>query len=474
MTQATVWRQFRAGMVVADVAAVVLAYILADVLRCHLWLHTSWPEFHPIFGSTERIHVKVLIFLPVAWPLILSRLDWYRRRWRSWTSSLRTILTANLLLALLMAALALLLERDRYPRSQIGFTAALLPATTALFMGINGLIRRWYGTRSRRRVLIVGTGRDAVRLRRLLRSATLGHLTLLGHLRGTWETDPSRPETGAVIGELDDLGRILEQQVVDEVVFSAPLEHLADVLPHVRLCEEVGVTAQVQAESMACHSIPEVVDLLGVPMLAYSPARHSPELLIVKRASDLLFAIIGIVLTGPIMLICALATRLSSPGPVLFQQLRSGLNGREFEMYKFRTMGSDAEERQAEIAHLNESAGPVFKIETDPRVTPVGRWLRRWSLDELPQLFNVLKGDMSIVGPRPPIPAEVCRYDRWQRRRLSMRPGLTCLWQIKGRHRVGFQEWMRLDLFYIDNWSLRLDFLILCKTVPTVLSGSGA
>lgn len=143
-------------------------------------------------------------------------------------------------------------------------------------------------------------------------------------------------------------------------------------------------------------------------------------------------------------------------------------------MFKFRTMEAGAEARQAELAEMNEVTGPVFKIERDPRVTAVGRFLRRWSLDELPQLFNVLKGDMSIVGPRPPLPAEVARYDRWQRRRLSMRPGLTCLWQVKGRHKIGFDEWMKLDLFYIDHWSLKLDFLILCRTIAAVLSGSGA
>jgi lipopolysaccharide/colanic/teichoic acid biosynthesis glycosyltransferase len=143
-------------------------------------------------------------------------------------------------------------------------------------------------------------------------------------------------------------------------------------------------------------------------------------------------------------------------------------------MFKFRTMQAGAEAKQADIAHLNESQGPVFKVTNDPRVTRIGRFLRRWSLDELPQMFNVLKGDMSIVGPRPPIPAEVEKYDRWQRRRLSMRPGLTCLWQIKGRHRIGFEEWMRLDLQYIDSWSLTLDMLIFMRTIPTVLGGTGA
>jgi len=159
---------------------------------------------------------------------------------------------------------------------------------------------------------------------------------------------------------------------------------------------------------------------------------------------------------------------------VLFRQRRCGLNGRIFTLFKFRTMVADAEERIGEVAHLNEMKGPVFKVRRDPRVTGVGRWLRRFSLDELPQLWNVLRGDMSLVGPRPPIPEEVARYERWQRRRLSMKPGLTCLWQVRGRNQIDFEEWMRLDLEYIDNWSPWLDLKILARTVPVVLSGRGA
>jgi exopolysaccharide biosynthesis polyprenyl glycosylphosphotransferase len=308
----------------------------------------------------------------------------------------------------------------------------------------------------------------------LLRSAAFARPEIVGHLRGPWETEPPRVAAGILLGSIDRLSPILDEHVVDEVIFSAPLTEWSSVLPYVALCEEIGVTAQIQAESVVCHSVPDVMTFHGVPLLAYSPVRHAPELLSIKRAVDLLISVVGIVVMAPIMLLCAAVIKANSPGPVLFRQRRSGLNGRAFWMYKFRTMQADAESRLAEVAHLNESEGPVFKATHDPRVTRVGAFLRRWSLDELPQLFNVLLGDMSIVGPRPPIPAEVEKYDRWQRRRLSMRPGLTCLWQIKGRHRVGFDEWMQLDLFYIDYWSLKLDFLIICKTVGTVLSGSGA
>lgn len=478
MTHSQSWRQLRAGMVVADALNILLTYIVADILRCILWMDlafpSQWPEYLPEFGSSVRLHVRVMMLLPLGWPLILSLLGWYAQRWRPWGWVVRNAVVGSVILALFQAALALLFARELYPRAQIGFVAVLLPATTVLTRGISLLIGRWITRRRPRHVLIVGTGRDAVRVRRLLRSVALGRPTVLGHLRGPWETDAARIQTGAILGDLDRLGSMLDGQVVDEVVFSVPLEEYPNILPHVRLCEEVGVQAHLMAETMACHSMPEITDFHGVPLLSYSPTRHSPELLSLKRLLDIVVSIIGIALSAPIMLICAVLIKATSPGPILFRQGRSGLHGREFRMYKFRTMRPDAEERVREIAHLNESKGPVFKIERDPRATNIGRWLRKWSLDELPQLFNVLKGDMSIVGPRPPIPAEVAQYDRWQRRRLSMRPGLTCLWQIKGRHKIGFEEWMNLDLFYIDNWSLRLDFLILCRTVTTVIGGTGA
>ncbi|HYG61833.1 MAG TPA: sugar transferase, partial [Thermoanaerobaculia bacterium] len=196
--------------------------------------------------------------------------------------------------------------------------------------------------------------------------------------------------------------------------------------------------------------------------------------LMLKRALDVALASLLLLLALPAVGLVAALIKLTSGGTVLFRQTRCGLNGRFFTLYKFRTMVEDAEERRNALLHLNEMNGPVFKLRSDPRVTWFGRFLRRFSLDELPQLWNVLRGDMSLVGPRPPIPEEVARYQRWQRRRLAMKPGLTCLWQISGRNNVDFDRWMQLDLEYIDSWSPMLDFKILLKTIPAVLSGRGA
>jgi len=218
----------------------------------------------------------------------------------------------------------------------------------------------------------------------------------------------------------------------------------------------------------------EIEELEGIPFLTFTTTPSNETQLALKRLLDVAISMMLLALTLPALVIAALGIKLSSPGSVLFKQERIGLNGRSFLLYKFRTMIEDAHERRGEVSHLNEMSGPVFKLKDDPRVTTIGRILRRFSLDELPQLWNVLKGDMSIVGPRPPIPEEVASYHRWHRRRLSMKPGLTCLWQISGRNNIDFDRWMQLDLQYIDNWSPALDLKILLRTIPAVLLGRGA
>ena len=193
-----------------------------------------------------------------------------------------------------------------------------------------------------------------------------------------------------------------------------------------------------------------------------------------KRTMDVVLASIGLIVATPLFAAATVLIRLTSRGPAVFAQKRAGIGGREFVMYKFRTMVEDAEAQKSALMELNEQDGPAFKLEHDPRMTRLGWFLRKSSIDELPQLWNVLVGEMSLVGPRPPIPAEVAQYDAWQRRRLSVRPGITCLWQVSGRNGIGFEQWMRLDMQYIDQWSLRKDFALLGRTIPAVLSGRGA
>ena len=256
------------------------------------------------------------------------------------------------------------------------------------------------------------------------------------------------------------------------VTDNEPLSEFTDTF---LLCEELGVTARVVLNFFP-HSFArtELEQFGEFPLLSFSTTPTNEALFFVRRIMDLaIVCIFGI----PILLvigISSIAIRLTSPGPVFFKQERCGLNGRLFTMYKLRSMVNNSEQARFELETLNEMDGPVFKSSRDPRRTRVGKFLRKFSIDEFPQFYNVLRGDMSLVGPRPPLPQEVARYERWQRRRLSMKPGITCLWQISGRNEVSFQEWMKLDLTYIDNWSLLLDLKILLKTVPVVLLGRGA
>jgi exopolysaccharide biosynthesis polyprenyl glycosylphosphotransferase len=240
------------------------------------------------------------------------------------------------------------------------------------------------------------------------------------------------------------------------------------------LCDEEGVRTRVAVDFFPHVNSTVSLERLGAtPLLTFSAAPYDEIRLLLKRAVDVVLAAAGLVVLAPFMAAIAFAIKLTSPGPAIFRQVRCGLNGRRFRFYKFRSMCENAEQLKASLAHLS-TRQTAFKIPDDPRLTAIGRFLRRFSIDEWPQLWNVLRGDMSLVGPRPAVPNEVEQYQRWQRRRLRMRPGLTCLWAISGRDEVDFDTWMKMDMQYIDNWSLALDWKILLRTIPRVLSGRGA
>jgi exopolysaccharide biosynthesis polyprenyl glycosylphosphotransferase len=269
--------------------------------------------------------------------------------------------------------------------------------------------------------------------------------------------------------------RVLQSRVIDEVVFAVSMQELARLEPVMAHCASVGIKTRVQLEFLPSpYSRIYLEKFRHVPLLSLSAAPESELLLLLKRIADVVIAVFSLALLSPLLVAIAAAIRITSPGDVLFRQTRCGLSGRRFTLYKFRSMVNNAEQLRAELRQLNQRDGPAFKISDDPRITPVGRILRRFSLDELPQLWNILRGDMSFVGPRPAIPDEVEEYEPWQRRRLRMRPGLTCIWVLEGRSDVDFHRWIQLDLAYIDNWSLWLDCKIFFRTIPIVISGRGA
>lgn len=358
--------------------------------------------------------------------------------------------------------------------------------TTAMVIFSRTIIRailayeRRHG-RNMRNMLVIGTNPRALRLvERIQHKPELGY-RVLGFADEEWNGLEEFKKHGLpLVADLDTLPTYVRRNVVDEVVLALPIRSFHTFASRIAAtCEQQGIIVRF---------LPNIFDLKearhradefdGDPMISHESTITDVWGLAIKRAIDVLVSLVAIILLSPVMLLSALAVRLTSPGPIFFVQKRLGLNKRMFHIYKFRTMVIDAEARLKDLEHLNEADGAVFKIKKDPRITLVGSFLRKTSIDELPQLFNVLKGEMSLVGPRP---LQVRDYELfethcgdWQRKRFSVRPGITCLWQIKGRSSTTFEKWMELDLQYIRTWSLWLDLEILAKTVPAVLRGSGA
>ncbi|MGQ9916971.1 MAG: sugar transferase [Bryobacteraceae bacterium] len=459
--------KLRPFLLLADPVLVWAAFELAYFTRQNLPLER-------VFFLTGPVRTLLLAAGAAAW--VLAGL-WVRAYDQILaTGNRRIFLCAFQQSALAITALVFLEYAQRLDLSRPFLGLWALYTLILLFaarLAVRAAYRRLAGASADRRfVYVAGTGRTAIRLGRLVEESGEFGLELVGFLGAEpGEIRLARPYS---VHTLTDLPRLLETQVVDEILFAVDSRQLADLEDLLLLCEEEGVRTRFHVGFLShLHSRVSLESLAGEPLLTFSGAPHDDFHLVIKRGFDLVVSGTALLLLWPAMLLIAAAVRLSSPGPAIFRQVRCGLNGRRFVMYKFRTMFADAEARKAELAHLNVKK-TAFKIPNDPRVTPVGRWLRKFSLDELPQLWNVFKGEMSIVGPRPPVPEEVERYERWQRRRLRMRPGLTCLWTLAGRDEVDFDEWMRLDLEYIDRWSLALDMEIILRTVPVVLFGRGA
>lgn len=327
-----------------------------------------------------------------------------------------------------------------------------------------------------RNVLVVGTGPRAHEFIHLVNRRKEWGLEIVGLI----DEDPAL--TGQIIngyevlGALDDVADIVHDNVVDEIVFIVPRSWLQKIDTIVHFCETEGIRVHIGIDMFDLEfAKAKQTEFDNFLLLTFERTPIKVWHLFIKALFDVVVSTLLLVLLMPIFLIVAIAIKMTSPGPVFYRQVRCGLKGRRFTLYKFRTMVENAESLLPGLMKKNEMTGPVFKMENDPRITPLGKFLRKFSIDELPQLWNVFKRDMSLVGPRPPLPEEVQQYDSWQRRRLSMRPGITCFWQIEGRnHITDFNEWTNLDLKYIDNWSMILDFKILLRTIPTVLTGIGA
>jgi exopolysaccharide biosynthesis polyprenyl glycosylphosphotransferase len=433
------------------------------------------------FGADWAVYWRQVVPDPLAflglfslgWVASLAYFGLYRPRAR-WSIRSEALDLLRATLAVVLATLAVLFWFKLPDVSRL-FLLVLFPSLYVVTLATRALLRLAFRRlraegRNSRYVLVVGAGPRARAFGRKLEA----HRELGLQVVGVLDDDPAYATDGPWphLGRLDDLERVLHDRIVDEVAICLPFSQwgLVDAIAHV--AEEEGKIVRVPMDVLdRAFTAGRVEDLDGTPVYSLVSGPDRAVGLALKRAVDLVVAGLGLVVLSPILGAVALTIRLTEGPPVLFRQTRVGLHGRPFSVLKFRTMVVDAEARRAELEARNLVRGPAFKVEDDPRVTPLGRWLRRLSIDELPQLWNVLRGDMSLVGPRPPVPDEVARYDIWHRRRLSMKPGVTGLWQVSARRNTDFDERAELDLVYIDRWSLWLDVKILARTIPAALEG---
>jgi exopolysaccharide biosynthesis polyprenyl glycosylphosphotransferase len=463
-------RKVRLLFALSDVILTALAFEAAYQTRVHLPLERIFYLIVPVKALLLGFSVLLWVALGL-WLQVYDRLDAGRPR-QVIRDSLRQAAfgTAGVILFQYLLRLDL-------SRSFLGLLGAyslvLLCGFRLAARNLLGAIRREFG--GLHYVVVVGTGPRARRLGEALEGLSGYGARLAGFLA----EDAQAPgeiylQARYPVYRLEELPALLKQQVIDEVLFAVESHKLADLEEVFLACDEEGVRTRVAVDFFPHVNSRVDLDHLGViPLLTFSATPHDEIRLLCKRAMDVVVASAALVVLAPFMAVVAVLIKLTSPGPVIFRQVRCGLNGRRFVLYKFRSMCENAEALKPQLLHLSRKQ-TAFKIPNDPRLTPIGRWLRKFSIDEWPQLWNVIKGDMSLVGPRPAVPEEVERYERWQRRRIRMRPGLTCLWTLAGRDELDFESWMKLDMQYIDNWSLGLDWRILLHTIPRVLTGKGA
>lgn len=424
-----------------------------------------------------REYAKVFWIALIIWAILLWAQSGYRHlRFQTLGTAFRCLVVDGVIFLAFFTSLAFLLRYEFISRF---FILVYAGSTTFLLIVCRWCVLLMARTARKkghnlRNIILVGTGRRAQQFLSLLAKHREWGYRVLGLLDHDPEMIDDEIAGYQVIGLVKDLPDLLEKQAVDEVFFVTPRKWLEEISKYIAYCEAIGVPATVSTDLFDVEIASRVPKALeGMTYLTFETRLLKEGELVLKRIFDIMIAGFAILLSFPIFLLAAISVKISSKGPIFFKQRRCGRNGRTFMLYKFRSMIVDAEAHLADLQNKNEMSGPVFKITHDPRVTSVGRFLRKTSIDELPQLWNVLKGDMSIVGPRPPLPSEVHQYEPWQRRRLSMNPGITCIWQVSGRNSIAFEEWMRLDLRYIDNWSLWLDLKIIFQTAHAVFSANG-
>jgi exopolysaccharide biosynthesis polyprenyl glycosylphosphotransferase len=444
------------------------------------------PDFELLTLASLGFYAGLLPVLLVIWGALLSYFGMYKSFYIKTSRALVIVLKTAVLGFIIFGSYIFILRmQNEVSRLIIVYTFLLSTILIslekiALFNYFSVMNKRDLNFKSSlivfRRVLVIGTGKRTKRFIDLIKKNPGWGIKIVGLV----DLDPDKKGREIygykVFGTFEDVPAIIHENIIDEVIFIVPRSWINNIEDMMKFCETEGIRVHIAADFFKLEfSRAKFTDINGFPLLTFESTSEKLGHLFIKRLFD--FAVSGILLfcLSFFFIIISIIIKNASEGPVFFKQIRCGLYGRQFTFYKFRTMVVDAESRLDDLMSYNEMKGPVFKMTNDPRVTKVGKWLRKYSIDELPQLWNVLKGDMSLVGPRPPLPIEVEKYTPLQRRRMSMRPGITCLWQIRGRSQISdFNKWLKMDLEYIDNWSLGLDLEILVKSIPVVLLGEGA
>ncbi len=457
---------------IVDVLLALTSFGLALEIRSHL---PDARPFYPLSNYPWFIPLTVVLWVGVGVAAGIYREVREEDLRRAFADPLKIGLAATILLFAVISALKL----EFISRLLLGMYALI----DLLLMIMFRLVAWRFAAPLRRSVagfrnfLLVGDGPEVAEIARTLEANETRGMRLFGFVRvqtGRAEALPAGLTRSYPMVTLPELPELLRRHVIDEVIFAVGKEDLEKLEDTFLICEEEGVKTRVLLSFFPQVISKVYLERLGSkPLLTFS-ATPEDESLLLKRGFDFIMALLALVVLSPLLLLLAVLVKVTSRGPIFFTQTRCGLGGRRFTLHKFRSMRADADLLREELEALNEVDGPVFKIRNDPRCTLIGRFMRKFSLDELPQLVNIIKGDMSFVGPRPPLPQEVEKYERWQRRRLRMHPGLTCLWALEGRSKLSFRRWMELDLEYIDHWSMMLDWKILLKTIPIVLVGRGA
>jgi exopolysaccharide biosynthesis polyprenyl glycosylphosphotransferase len=464
-----------AGLVISDAILINVAFAIAYWIRYDLqWLRVV----DPAFVVPLSVYVPFALILTVVLVLAYRRQGLYSLRQRiSWFDELTAIINGTTTGIVIMVVLVFVSRPTFYSRLIFFYAGALI----SILLSLSRLIKNMWLKHLRRRgigvarAVIVGAGEVG----RTVMRAMVAHPDLGYEIVGFVDDDPAKGTTDIGrfkgLGSLDNLAVLVQDEAIDEVIITLPWQYHRKIMAIMAQCERENVRARIVPDLFQMTlSRMTITEMAGIPLIGVRQVHISPFTRLMKRAVDVAFSLLVLIFTAPLMGLIAMAIKLDSPGPVLFRQGRMGKGGKPFTVCKFRSMMIGADEQKELLRDLNEADGPIFKIKDDPRVTRLGRWLRRFSLDELPQFYNVLRGDMSIIGPRPPLPEEVTQYQPWHMRRLEIAPGITGLWQVSGRSELPFDEMALLDIYYVEQWSPALDLKILLRTVPTILFGDGA